>query len=372
VNGQPAPTVETYLFGGLPTLSSFTNVIDLGSDITFYFNLVTPSSTFLDFAVSAPTSPGGWLGIGFSRRDNFQMRGSDAFIGNLILRSNCTSLKPFLLTTKALDLSGIATHPFMTYVSASASYFNSTTTLLIRRKLLDGYNPIYLDSRGQMNGMIIAAYSTDKHPGFQFKHQVRVPYGTYINFRTGQYETAYRYAIPVRVAHGVMMGTAYALLFPLGLMFARYGKSEGDTKSWFRAHFFLQNYAFVIMLVGIIIGYTLPEIQFGSFTYHAYLGTVIFVFTFIQITMGYLRPHKEKGAPPSVPRRIFEFIHHWLGRSIVIMAIAQIAAGIQELGVSPFAYGIWIPIVVVLFIISVVLEIRNCFKIKGPIYEYFL
>jgi hypothetical protein len=57
------------------------------------------------------------------------------------------------------------------------------------------------------------------------------------------------------------------------------------------------------------------------------------------------------------------------------MAIAQIAAGIRELGVSPFAYGIWVPIVVILFIVSIGLEIRErCFKPKpdGPVYELLL
>jgi hypothetical protein len=49
------------------------------------------------------------------------------------------------------------------------------------------------------------------------------------------------------------------------------------------------------MLVGIIIGYTLPELQFASFTYHAGMGTAIFIFTIIQMLMGYLRPHKEAG-----------------------------------------------------------------------------
>jgi len=356
-----------------PGLDQFTNTIDLGEGIIFYFNLVSPGDTFLDFAVSGPTT--GWLGIGFSRNDNFQMRGSDAFFGSIFKDQTNPQLRVSLnlLATKALDTTGIVSNPALTSVSGTGSFFNGRTTMILRRKLDEGYNPIVVDTNGQMNAMIIASYANDPTGAVNYKHDVRVEFGRYVNLRTGQFDVAYRYPIPIRVAHGIMMGTAYTVLFPLGLMVARYGKSE--TGTWFKAHFFLQNYAFIVMLVGIIIGYTLPEIQFASFTYHAVLGTIIFVFTVVQISMGYARPHKEKGEPLSPARRIFEFVHHWLGRIIVILAIAQIAAGIRELGVSPFAYGIWVPIVVVLFIVSVVLEIRErCFKPKSdaPFYEIFL
>jgi hypothetical protein len=70
------------------------------------------------------------------------------------------------------------------------------------------------------------------------------------------------------------------------------------------------------------------------------------------------------GETVSTGRKIFEFVHHWLGRIILILAIAQIAAGIREIGVSPFAYGIWVPFLVTFFIISIVLEIRLRMKPK--------
>jgi len=211
-----------------------------------------------------------------------------------------------------------------------------------------------------MNAMIIAAYSDQR--AVEAKHLERVELGVYVNLATGQREYAHRYAIPVRIAHGVCMGTAYALFFPLGLVVARYGKSESGT--WFKVHFFLQNYAFVIMLIGVIIGYTLPDpgLHFSSFTYHGVLGTIIFALTIVQLIMGYARPHKEKGEAPTVPRKVFEFIHHWLGRSILLMAIAQIAAGIRELGVETFAYGVWVPFLFTFVFVSIALEVRERIK----------
>jgi len=300
--------------------------------------------------------------LGFARTDNFQMLGADAFIGYFTSTNPPTvSLSGYLLATQMLDTSGIILNSGLTVVSGSASYVNGISTYTVTRRLTDGYNPI-VPVNGAMPAMIIGSYSfTDQNP-ISVKHDTRVDQGTYVNLANGQNQIAYRYAIPVRIAHGVLMGTAYALLFPLGLIVARYGKSE--TGLWFKVHFFLQNYAFIIMLVGVIIGYTLPTsyLHFKSFTYHGALGTAIFIFTVIQVVMGYARPHKEKGEPLSLPRRIFEFIHHWLGRIILILAIAQIAAGIRELGGYPFAYGIWIPFPATLFIVAILLEIRERIK----------
>jgi len=233
---------------------------------------------------------------------------------------------------------------------------NGFTTLAIRRKLSEGFNPIIKLPNGQLAAMVIASYCVGD-TAVNYKHDVRVEFGQYIDLKTGQSEVATRYAAPIRIAHGICMGTAYAVLFPLGLIVARYGKGEGGT--WFKIHFFLQNYAFLIMIAGVTIGYTLPDIHFASFTYHGALGTAIFIFTVIQVAMGFARPHKEKGEAVTTGRAIFEFIHHWLGRSICIMAIAQIAAGIKELGVGAFAYGIWVPFVITFFLISISLEIRE-------------
>jgi hypothetical protein len=231
-------SIPTFINGTVPGLGSFTDRIELGESIVFYFNKISPSDTFLDFAVQARTP--GWLGIGFSRNDNFQMRGSDAFIGYVsTIEPASTFLQTYLLATKDLDTTGIVPNPVLSIVSASASFFDGITTLVIRRNLLDGYNPIFVDTNGQMNAMIIASYSLDTtNPGVNYKHDVRVDFGRYVNLRTGQYDVAYRYPIPIRVAHGILMGTAYTLLFPLGLMIARYGKSE--TGTWFKAHFFFK------------------------------------------------------------------------------------------------------------------------------------
>jgi len=93
------------------------------------------------------------------------------------------------------------------------------------------------------------------------------------------------------------------------------------------------------------------------------IGTVILILTVFQMASGYLRPHK--GDPPSGGRLVFEFFHHWNGRILLILSIAQITLGIIELGVNNFAYGIWLPFLLILFLTAIILELRMCFGSGG-------
>jgi len=260
----------------------------------------------LDFAVTADTT--GWIGIGFSIPDLFQMLGSDAFIGfvtvptpenpNISLAAN---IAPFYLGTKALDTSGILSHEIMQVYNPSASEVDGRTILAFTHDLSEQYNGVDLARVGGPVVTIVGSVSGED--GVNSKHGCRTKSGYYLNLLTGQNGPVYRYATPIRIAHGVMMGTAFALLFPIGLLFARYGKAEGGF--WFKVHFFCQIYASIIGLVGIIIGYSMPEVQFQT-RFHAQLGTVIFVITFIQVVMGLLRPdHTPKGETPKPQRRVF-------------------------------------------------------------------
>jgi len=299
-----------------------------------------------------------------------------SFVGAGGNNTGTTFLSTATLQSKDLNTQGIVPDPGLTFESSGCSGnllpSEGITTIIWRRPLDQGLNPI-LFNNGQLVCMVVASYAVDQLDGVNAKHTFRSNKGRYLNLITGQHAYIDRYATPIRVAHGVLMGTAFVILFPLGLLVARYGKSEAGT--WFKIHFFLQNYAFIIMLTGIIIGYTLPAIQFKSFTAHAPLGTVIFILTFFQMASGYLRPHK--GDPPSTARLVFEFFHHWNGRIILILTIAQIALGIIEIGVNNFAYGIWLPFLLVIFFTAIILEIRNCMSAshreeEGPVYKMMM
>jgi predicted glycosyltransferase len=53
--------------------------------------------------------------------------------------------------------------------------------------------------------------------------------------------------------------------------------------------YFAHFVAFLIVIAAIIIGYYMPEIQFQQLSWHAPLGTAIFILTFFQVISGYIR-----------------------------------------------------------------------------------
>jgi len=294
------------------------------------------------------------------------MLGSDAYVGYVSgTGSNATGfIQSYYLKKKNLDASGLIQNRLFGFTAGSASLVNGILTLSLTRPLDQGQNPIVADKNGYYRAILIASYSS--YIGLpNAKHSHRSDHGVYVDFGTGQSATVYRYPTPTRVAHGVLMGVAYAIVFPLGLMIARYGKGRADW--WFKGHFFLQNYGLILMIIGVCIGYTLPALQYNSFTYHAILGTIIWVLTLVQVVMGYLRPHKEPGEDITPQRMVFEFFHHWLGRSILILAIVQIIAGIRELEVANWAYGIWVPFLGTFFILSIIMEVKLATQLEKPL-----
>jgi len=297
----------------------------------------------------------GWLALGFTI-GYYQMLGSDAFIGWVTASQSSTNIQGFSLQSKDYDTSGIIYNQLLEIYNASGSQVNGVTILAFTRDLSQGNNPIPAANitSGAVTAMIVnSQHKTDD--AIVEKHTCRSYQGYLVDFQNGAFGYAYKPTTGVRIAHGVLMGTAYAVFFPIGLLFARYGKSGSGI--WMKCHWFFQIYASVIGLTGIIIGYTLPVIQFET-GWHGQLGTVIFILTFIQVFMGLTRPHKVPGEDPTTPRLIFEVVHVNLGKIILLMAIAQIVAGIQELGTPPWSYGIWAPFPGMFFIIAIILEIR--------------
>jgi len=281
-------------------------------------------------------------------------------------------LTSYLLAGKALDSSGLLTSPYgVPIMNPLASLVGDELSISITRPLNSGLNPIKFDNQGYAYAMFISSYSFDT-TGTIPKHIARQSFGLYVNLVTGQWGKSARYIIPMRVAHGVLMGVAYTIIFPMGLMVARYAKTTSQW--WYRTHFFLQNYGFIVMITGIIIGYKLPAVQFKSYTYHGALGTAILILTVFQVLMGYLRPHKSKEGDPSMFRRAFELLHHNNGRIICMAAVAQIVGGFLELQAEQWAYGVWLPFTFLMCLACFILEIKLWVMDRGdkPFYELIL
>ncbi|KAG2607565.1 cytochrome b561, DM13 and DOMON domain-containing protein At5g54830-like [Panicum virgatum] len=136
---------------------------------------------------------------------------------------------------------------------------------------------------------------------------------------------------PVLAVHGFMMFVAWAILFPGGIMAARYLKHlKGDL--WFQAHIYLQYSGIAVMLLGVL--FAVAELRGFSFkSRHARIGAVAFTFACAQPINAYLRPHKTENRESSSRNRIaWEYLHPFTGRSAAIAGIVALFTGLQHLG----------------------------------------
>ncbi|CAL5041681.1 unnamed protein product [Urochloa decumbens] len=136
---------------------------------------------------------------------------------------------------------------------------------------------------------------------------------------------------PVLAVHGFMMFVAWAILLPGGIMAARYLKhAKGDL--WFQAHTYLQYSGIAVMLLGVL--FAVAELRGFSFkSRHARIGAVTFTFACVQPINAYLRPHNTENRERSSGNRIlWEYLHHFTGRSAAIAGIVALFTGLQHLG----------------------------------------
>ncbi|XP_039844288.1 cytochrome b561, DM13 and DOMON domain-containing protein At5g54830-like isoform X2 [Panicum virgatum] len=136
---------------------------------------------------------------------------------------------------------------------------------------------------------------------------------------------------PVLAVHGFMMFVAWAILFPGGIMAARYLKHlKGDL--WFQAHIYLQYSGTAVMLLGVL--FAVAELRGFSFkSRHARIGAVAFAFACAQPINAYLRPYKTENREPSSRNRIvWEYLHLFTGRSAALAGIVALFTGLQHLG----------------------------------------
>ncbi|PAN23084.1 hypothetical protein PAHAL_4G065600 [Panicum hallii] len=136
---------------------------------------------------------------------------------------------------------------------------------------------------------------------------------------------------PVLAVHGFMMFVAWAILFPGGIMAARYLKHlKGDL--WFQAHIYLQYSGIAVMLLGVL--FAVAELRGFSFrSRHARIGAVAFTFACVQPINAYLRPHRTENRESLSRNRIaWEYLHHFTGRSAALAGIVALFTGLQHLG----------------------------------------
>jgi Eukaryotic cytochrome b561 len=98
------------------------------------------------------------------------------------------------------------------------------------------------------------------------------------------------------VAHGLMMGIAFAVLIPIGIGCSLLRHLVPDKGLWFKLHMFINGTAFLLMTAAFGIAVYVTE-RLGndhfkvSDTKHTAAGLAVYVLSFVQVIAGVLRPH---------------------------------------------------------------------------------
>jgi len=162
------------------------------------------------------------------------------------------------------------------------------------------------------------------------------------------------------------MVLSFSIALPFGVLFARYGKNLPDDV-WFTVHRIVQPVGYIFAFIGFIIALTMVNGSHFDTVWHGQLGLTLILFTLPQIIYGVFRPQVADERKKTTQRTIFEIVHPWFGRLLIVVGIIQTYGGLSVAGAEGgwvFLYTAWI---IGLIITAVVLEIRPRHKLRERI-----
>jgi hypothetical protein len=320
----------------------------------------------IDMAIQAPCT--GWVGVGWSAngymdsssvgKRNLQVTGSDAVVG-WFTSAGDVMVDEWLLTVQDTP----TLHAGITLSNIYGEEVNGETIIYFTRTTASGNHPINSDQ----SVYVIGAYSQTNTDALTFHgdaHTDTPGAGAdllTVNFFSGSIGSQSG-TLGIRDAHAILMFIAWGILLPFGMLWARYTRSR-DNDIWFKVHRPCQYTGFVISTAGIILAYVMVGTNQFRVLAHSVIGTIIFIGSVLQVIGAFFRPHKEKDRPVTNARKIFELSHHWNGRILVCLSVAQIILGIYAIGYDEtYTWLLWLYVAVAasVFLFVVIVESLNC------------
>lgn len=131
-----------------------------------------------------------------------------------------------------------------------------------------------------------------------------------------------------RNIHGVLNVVSWGIMFPIGIVIARYLRSFPSADPlWFYLHVFCQVSAYAIGVAGWGTGLKLGSQSKGiTYSTHRNLGISLFALATVQIFALLLRPQKDHKY-----RFYWNIYHHGLGYSILVLGVINVFKGFDIL-----------------------------------------
>ncbi|CAG8955448.1 hypothetical protein HYFRA_00010314 [Hymenoscyphus fraxineus] len=162
---------------------------------------------------------------------------------------------------------------------------------------------------------------------------------------------AFRKAQDRQKAHGILMGVAVVILFPLGAISMRLGVNP-----WIHAGIQLISYILMIagMAIGIIFVNDVPFLTFGvtHFAFGLAIVALLFLQPFFGLAHHFLYVRRQSRTPIS-------YVHIWYGRALMLLAVINGGLGLKLANNTrggTIAYGVVAGIMGVAYIAVVILK----------------
>ncbi|KAM3394249.1 cytochrome and DOMON domain-containing protein [Capsicum galapagoense] len=166
----------------------------------------------------------------------------------------------------------------------------------------------------------------------------------------------------VIVVHGVINIIGWGILLPIGVIIARYYKRHPmKCEEWYSLHVITKVIGYIFGTIGWGLGMSIrnsTKYQHTMMSTHGIIGTIIFIFTTIQVLAICLQPNEE-----SVYRKYWVIYHNIFGYALLILIIVNIFQGIEKEKSRHIWKWSYIVIVNIMGLIALVLEFLPCFNI---------
>eukprot|EP01125_Pyxidicula_operculata_P009616 TRINITY_DN3159_c0_g1_i1.p1 TRINITY_DN3159_c0_g1~~TRINITY_DN3159_c0_g1_i1.p1 ORF type:complete len:1062 (+),score=228.76 TRINITY_DN3159_c0_g1_i1:36-3221(+) len=287
-----------------PLYSEYTYNMNLDSLLPGTTVFWTPNVDSVDFALSANIQ--GWVGLGFTGGSG-KMKGSNAAIG---WGGSSPSIESYYLGGYSLSTIEKGN---MSITNTNITQTDSQTIL----KFTVAYDGVYVTND---KTEIIASYCVGCYA--LMKHTNRIQNSVVIDLSSPS--TIYW---PMIYTHGLFMFIGMGVAYPIGFITARYGRFLFSGEKWFLIHLLTQMFGTISALIGLVVAI----VNLGGFsfsTYHSPLGLSLVCLSVSQVIAGFLRP-KLTANNPTLQRTIFEVLHHFNGKFILVGAVANIYLGLH-------------------------------------------
>ncbi|XP_076959121.1 cytochrome b561 and DOMON domain-containing protein At3g25290-like [Bidens hawaiensis] len=134
-----------------------------------------------------------------------------------------------------------------------------------------------------------------------------------------------------RNIHGILNAVSWGILFPVGIMMARYLRTFPTVDpAWFYLHGSLQVSAYAIGVTGWVTGLKLGSESKGvKYSGHQNIGITLFCLATLQVFVLFLRPKRGHKI-----RFYWNIYHHETGYIVIILGVLNVFKGLENLSPS--------------------------------------